>query len=197
VTTVAPPRTTGREIRISTTSLWWWTAIVTTAAAGAMHLAAAAGAVDSGNLAIGFFLLVALGQFAGATGLFLASRGVLRGTTALLFGGLVATAALIGLYLLVHRTGLLADLAGTGGAAADQSAHAGHAVDGSGAVSLGAPVPQQNAFDALGAVTLAVETVTTLALVALLPRRWRTRAVDSLCALGALTWLLWLTGVLG
>jgi hypothetical protein len=192
VTAVAPPRETGREIRISTTSLWWWTAIVTTAVAGALHLAAAAGAVDSGNLAIGFYLLVALGQFAGATGLFLASRGVLRGTTALLFGGLVATAALIALYLLVHRTGLLADLAGTSGT--NTSAHAGHALGGTAAAD---PVAPQNAFDRLGAITLAVETMTTLALVALLPRRWRTRAVDALCALGALTWLLWLTGVLG
>lgn len=196
MTTVLPPRESAREFRITSTSLWWWTAIVTTASAGALHLASAAGAVDSGNLAVGFFLLVALGQFAGAAALFFASRGLLRRTTALLFTGLVATAALIGLYLLVHRTGLLADLAGQGGATA-ATGHAGHAVPVSGPVSLGAPVEQQNAFDALGAATLAVETVATLALVALLPRRWRTRAVDALCALGALTWLLWLTGVLG
>jgi hypothetical protein len=196
VTALLPGQETAREFRITSTSLWWWTAIVTTAAAGALHLAAAAGAVDSGNLAIGFFLLVALGQFGGATGLFLASRGVLRGRTALLFTGIVATAALIGLYLLVHRTGLLADLAGKGDVTA-ATGHAGHAAQVPGQVSLDAPVEQQKAFDALGAVTLAVETVTTLALVALLPRRWRTRAVDALCALGALTWLLWLTGVLG
>jgi hypothetical protein len=48
-----------------------------------------------------------------------------------------------------------------------------------------------------GAATLAVGTVTTPDLVALLPRRERTRAVDALSALGALTWLLWFTGVLG
>jgi hypothetical protein len=195
VTELLPPQQTAREFRVTSTALWWWTAIVTTAAAGALHLAAAAGAVDSGNLAIGFFLLVALGQFAGAAALFFASRGLLRRTTALLFTGVVATAALIGLYLLVHRTGLLADLAGRG--AATTAAHAGHSAEVAGQVSLGEPVAQQNAFDLLGAVTLAVQTVATLALVALLPRRWRTRAVDTLCAVGALTWLLWLTGVLG
>jgi hypothetical protein len=36
-----------------------------------------------------------------------------------------------------------------------------------------------------------------LALTALLPRSWRGRALNALFALGALAWVLWLTGVLG
>jgi hypothetical protein len=39
--------------------------------------------------------------------------------------------------------------------------------------------------------------VTVLALTALLPGRWQSRAANVLLLLGGTVWVLWLTGVLG
>jgi hypothetical protein len=64
-------------------------------------------------------------------------------------------------------------------------------------VSLGAPAAGPVDDGLLGPATLAVQLVTVVALTALLPARLRSRVVNALCLLGALTWGLWFAGVLG
>ncbi|WP_448625184.1 hypothetical protein [Geodermatophilus sp. URMC 64] len=166
-----------------TTAGWSWTAILAFAASGLLHLLVAARHVDHSTAVLGFFLIVAAGQVGAAGLLFVLTRPGLRPSAGLLTAGIAGTVGLIGLYLVAQRTGLFTDLLGTSSAAAGQ--HAGH----------GDPVPAESG--ARDAAVLGLEVLTVVALSALLPRTWRGRVVDALCALGALTWLLWLTGVLG
>jgi hypothetical protein len=166
-----------------TTARWSWTAILALAGAGGLHLLVAARHVDHSAVVLGFFLVVAAGQIGAAGLLFVFTRPGLRPSAGLLAAGIAGTVGLIGLYVVAQRTGLFTDLLGASSAAAGQ--HAGH----------GDPVPAESGV--LDAAVLGLEVLTVVGLTALLPRAWRGRVVDALCALGALTWLLWLTGVLG
>ena len=74
----------------------------------------------------------------------------------------------------------------------------GHSTEASGPVALDLePVSTREPGRLLGTATVAVEMLTVLALTALLPERWRSRAANALLCLGAAVWPLWLTGVLG
>jgi hypothetical protein len=65
-------------------------------------------------------------------------------------------------------------------------------------VALGLePATPREPAGLLGTATVTLETVTALALTALLPGRWKSGTANALLSLGALTWVLWLAGVLG
>jgi hypothetical protein len=197
--TTADDRSAGRqELRAEhRTSLWSWTAILGLAATGVLHLLAAAGHVDHSTVVVGFFLAVAAGQIGAAGLLFVLSRPGLRLSPGLLGAGIAATVALIGLYLVAARTGVFADLLGQGTGTGHHAGPGRPVETGDSLVSLDQPVVLPVSPGVLETAVLGLEVLTVVALTALLPRTWRGRVVDALCALGALTWLLWLTGVLG
>jgi hypothetical protein len=190
--TAAQPETRARR----RASWWSWGAILTLAAAGGLHLLVAAAHVDHSSLVVSFFLAVAAGQIGAAGLLFVLSRPGLRPRAGLLAAGIAGTMALIGLYLVAHRTGLFADILGQSSPVGHQHGGTGHPVETGGLVALDQPVVQPEQPGALDAAVLGAEVLSVVALTALLPRTWRGRTVDALCALGALTWVLWLTGVL-
>jgi hypothetical protein len=200
----APANGPAAEVR------WRWTASLAAAAAGALHVAAAAGHLASGDLVVGFFLLTALAQLGLGVGLFAGSRSG-RGPGARSLAAAVAgTTLLVGLYLVVHTTDLLAGVPGHGAgsaaghvhdgstAAVGATHHAGASIATDGPVAMGEqPTAGGEAPDLLGTATVALELLAIAAMTALLPRAWRSPAVNGLLALGALAWVLWLTGVLG
>jgi hypothetical protein len=74
----------------------------------------------------------------------------------------------------------------------------GHSTETAGPVALSLePVATREAASPLGTATVILEMVTVLALTALLPGRWKSRAANGLLLLGGGTWVLWLVGVLG
>jgi hypothetical protein len=185
---------------------WWWTASLAAAGAGALHVAAAAGHLAAGDLVVGFFLLTALAQLGLGAWLFAAARTGRAGARPLAVA-VAGTTVLVGLYLLVHTTDLLAGLTGhSSGPAAghvhgDGAVAAAHAAGASiatdGPVALGEqPTAGTEAPGLLGTATVALELLGIAAMSALLPRAWRTRVVNALLVLGALAWALWLTGLL-
>jgi hypothetical protein len=125
----------------------------------------------------------------------------LRPDVRLLALALLGAVALVGLYVVAHTTDLLATFQ-----VHDAGAHHGagtvegtpHATETVGPVALGLePVATREPAGPLGAATVATEMVTVLALTALLPARRRSGVTNALLLLGAATWVLWLTGVLG
>jgi hypothetical protein len=175
---------------------WSWTAVVTVAAAGMLHLAAAVAHLGASELVVAFFGVTALGQLATAAGLAMAAVTGQRPPAAVLSGLLAATVGLICLYLVAHSTDLLAGL--TAGAGDGGGGHA-HGAESTGPVSLGTDptVLAAEPSGLLGTLTVAVELVAVVALIALLPPRHRRVAGDVVLALGGVAWLLWLAGVLG
>ncbi|RBY76971.1 hypothetical protein DQ239_12380 [Blastococcus sp. TF02-09] len=179
---------------------WPWAAAVSAAAAGGLHMRAAFDHVGAHDVVVGFFLVVAFAQLALGVWLAMGVVAGLRPDVRLIGLALLATVALVGLYVVAHTTDLLAAFQ-----VHDTAAHHGagtvgteaHSTETTGPVALGLePVTTREPATLLGAGTVALEMVTVLSLTALLPARWRGGAANALLLLGAATWLLWLTGVL-
>jgi hypothetical protein len=183
-------------------SLWHWGAGVSAAAGGALHIAAGVEHLGAHDLVVGFFLLAALVQLGFGAWLLVSTWAGVQPDVRLLALALIGTVALVGLYLLAHTTDLLAAFqvhaaAGGhhGGAAGEPQ---GHSTETVGPVALGLePATPREPAGLLGTATVTLETVTALALTALLPGRWKSGTANALLSLGALTWVLWLAGVLG
>jgi hypothetical protein len=197
---------------------WQLVAALAMAAAGGLHVATAVDHLESGQLAVGFFLLTALAQVGLAAWLLLTAWAGRRPSRELVAFGLLGTVGLLGLYVVAHTTNLLDafavhdvaagghehDVAGRDTVAVDPITGVRFA-DGMPIASDG-PVPMDGSAvqssaghgpEGLGTATVAVELLAMTALTALLPTSWRGRATNALLALGGLTWVLWLTGVLG
>ncbi len=181
---------------------WPWAAALSAAASGGLHIAAAFDHVGTHDVVVGFFLLVAFAQLGLGVWLAMSIVAGLRPDVRLLALALLSTVALVGLYVVAHTTDLLAAFqvhdggGGThhGGGTAPQ----GTSTQTVGPVALGLePVATREPAGPLGAATVATEMVTVLALTALLPARWRGWVTNALLLVGAATWVLWLTGVLG
>ena len=188
---------------------WQWAAALAAAAAGGLHLAAAIDHRESGQLVVGLFLLAAVVQCGGGWLLAVSAlRGQRPGRWALATA-LAGTVALVVLFVVAHTTDLLAGLTGhEAGGAAGHGDHGGtgqagaepqgHSVAVEGPVALSAePEHVADPPGLLGTATVTVELLCALGLTALLPRTWRGWALDVQLALGALGWVLWLTGILG
>ncbi|MGY1639299.1 hypothetical protein ACI78V_21850 [Geodermatophilus sp. SYSU D00742] len=198
-------------------SRWQLVAAAGLAAAGGLHVAAAVDHLESGELAVGFFLLTALAQVGLAAWLVLSAWAGRRTSPELTAFTLLGTVGLLALYVVAHTTGLLDAFAVT------HEAPGGHlhdvpgremlaidpvtgvdftdgmpvAVDGPVAMD-GAPVESGgHGPEAVGTATVGAELLALTALTALLPATWRGRATNGLLALGGLAWVLWFTGVLG
>ncbi len=181
-----------------------WVAAAATAAAGALHVVAAVDHLGAGDLVVGFFLATALAQVGAAAWLAADPTRDLRLPVALLVG----TLGLLVLYVVGHATDLLDpflghDHAAQGpgvqgqgvqgqGAGTDHAAH----TTATGPVALGLEPVEVPAAPVLGTLTAAAECLALAALAALLPVTARRRVLDGVLAVGALAWLLWLTGVL-
>ncbi|MGY1640004.1 hypothetical protein ACI782_02590 [Geodermatophilus sp. SYSU D00703] len=196
---------------------WQLVAAAATAAAGGLHVAAAVDHLESGQLAVGFFLLTALAQVGLAAWLLLTAFAGRRPSRELVAFGLLGTVGLLGLYLVAHTTNLLDafavhdvaagghehDVAGRDTVAVDPITGVrfadGMPIASDGPVAMDGPAaqPTKHGPEGLGTATVAVELLAMTALTALLPASWRGRATNALLALGGLTWVLWLTGVLG
>ena len=176
-----------------------WPAVTAgaTAVAGGLHLAAAADHLGAGDLVVAFFGLTGFAQLSAAVVLLMPLVGPTAARTRHLLAltGLLGTAALIALYVVVHSTDLLSGLlehsgAGTQEHAAGEAGHDGHA-------SVSTPAPEgPEPTDALGTATVAVEVLALCGFVALLPARWSRLASNGLLVVGVLAWALWLSGAL-
>jgi hypothetical protein len=186
-----------------------WVAAAGTAAAGALHVVAAVDHLGAGDLVVGFFLATALAQVGAAAWLAADPTRDLRLPVALLVG----TLGLLVLYVVGHATDLLDPFLGHDHAAQGQGVQGqgvqGQGVQGQGAgtdhaahttatgpVALGLEPVEVPAAPVLGTLTAAAECLALAALAALLPAAARRRVLDGVLAVGALVWLLWLTGVL-
>jgi len=181
---------------------WVVAAALATAGAGALHVAAAVDHSAARDFVVGFFLLTAFAQFGLGAWLLLGTWLGKRPGTGPVALALIGTVALVGLYLVAHTTdlfaGLLAHTDGSAHGAHGAGASAGMAIPTEGPVALsGEPQTAPEPADLLGASTVALEMLSVLGLTALLPRTWRSRAVNALLVLGGLAWVAWLTGVLG
>lgn len=184
----APAAPRGRAVR--------WVAVLGTAAAGVLHVVAAAGHVGAGDLVVGFFLLTALAQVGAAA--WLATGTAAARDARFLLAVVAGTAGLLLLYVVGHTTDLLDPFLGhdhstVGTAAADHTAHS----TATGPVALDLEPVETTPAPVLGTVTAAAEVLALAAAAALLPAGLRRRVLDGLLAVGALVWVLWLTGVLG
>jgi hypothetical protein len=184
--------------------------------AGGLHIAVAVDHLGAGELAVGFFLLTAAAQLGLAGWLLMTSWTGFRPDRRLVGLALVATVALIVLYVVAYTTSLLDAFAVTDSAGGHGGAHAGSshdpgidpvtgvdystgvAIRSSGPVAMAGEVaPVRHAPGILGPATVAAEVLLIAALTALQPARWRRRTINGLLALGGLAWALWFTGVLG
>ncbi|WP_138734589.1 hypothetical protein [Modestobacter excelsi] len=199
MSTVTAPAT----VLARTTVLWRRVAVAGLLGAGALHVAVTAEHLVANDLVVGLSLVSAYAQL--GLGLWLLVGPWLGSSpgTAPLVVALAGSVLLVCLHLVVHMTDLLAgitapDADGVAGHTAGGHGHpAGAAVDVGGPVALGARAPaRREPTDLLSTVLVTAELVSVLGLTALLPRSWRGRTLDALLALGALTWLGWLTGVL-
>lgn len=199
------------------TAHWQLAAALGLAAAGGLHVVAAVDHLAAGSLAVGFFLLTALAQAAGAAWLVLGAWAGTRAGRHAVALALLGTVGLLTLYVVAHTTGLL-------DAFAVHDALSGgheHAVPGRETVAvdpvtgvefaqgmpLGAAGPVAldglpgsaggHGPEAVGTAVVAAELLAVAGLAALLPAAWRRRALDGLLLLGVAAWVLWLTGVLG
>lgn len=180
---------------------WPWVAALSAAAAGVLHLRAAFDHVGAHDVVVGFFLVVGFAQLGLGVWIGMTVLAGLRPDVRLLGLALLGTVALVGLYVVAHTTDLLAAFQVHADAGAHHGSGAvtpgGHSTVPAGPVALGLePVAAREPAGLLGAATVALEMVTALALMALLPARWRGGAANALLLVGAVTWVLWLTGVL-
>jgi hypothetical protein len=195
---------------------WLWVGALGAGVAGGLHIAVAVDHLEAGELAVGFFLLTAFAQLGLAAWLLLNGAAGFRPDRRLVSLALLATVALIGLYVVSYTTSLLDAFAVTEGAAEHAGgAHAGSnhdpgidpitGVDYSTGIAIrsGGPVamageiaPARHAPGILGPATVGAELLLIAALTALQPASWRGRTVNGLLVLGGLAWALWLTGVL-
>jgi hypothetical protein len=183
-------------------SLWRWAVAASAAAAGGLHIAAAVEHLGAHDLVVGFFLLVALGQIGFGAWVAVSAWAGIRPDVRLIALALIGTVGLVGLYLLAHTTDLFAAFqvhdTAAGHHGGTTGVPQGHSTETSGPVALDLePVSTREPTGLLGTTTVAVEMVTVLALTALLPGRWQSRAANVLLLLGGTVWVLWLTGVLG
>ena len=194
-------------------SRWLWAGALGAGAAGGLHLAVAADHVEAGELAVGFFLLTALGQLGLAAWLLLNSWTGIRPDRRFVTLALAGTVALIGLYIVAYTTNLLDTFAVSDGSGAHADGlhvgtqgidpatgvdlSTGMRIPTSGPVAMAGEVtPARHAPGILGPATVAAEFLLIAALTALQPATWRRRTVNALLVLGGLAWALWFTGVL-
>ena len=194
-----------------------WSAALGAGAAGGLHVAVAVDHLEAGELAVGFFLLTAFAQL-GLAGLAAGEqlRPAPRPDRRLVSLALLATVALIGLYVVAYTTGLLDAFA-----VHDSSAHSGGAHGGAEPRSRdrsrdrgrllrrhrdpvrragrhgrrGRPRPARTRDPRPGRPS-PPRLLLIAALAALQPATWRRRTVNGLLGLGGLAWALWFTGVL-
>ncbi|MBJ7451623.1 MAG: hypothetical protein JHC71_06000 [Blastococcus sp.] len=164
-------------------------------------MAAAFDHVDAHAFVVGSFLLVAIAQLGLGAWIAVSASGGRRPDVRLLALALLGTVALVGLYVVTYTTDLLLPFQSHGDVGANHGGgavtHQGSSTETVGPVGLGLePVPTREPAGLLGAATVATEMVTVLALTALLPARQRGGVTNALLLVGALTWVLWLTGVL-
>ncbi|MBB3082994.1 hypothetical protein [Geodermatophilus sabuli] len=198
-------------------SRWQLVAALGLAAAGGLHVAAAVDHLESGELAVGFFLLTALAQVGLAAWLALSALTGRRPSPELTALSVLGTVGLLALYVVAHTTALLDAFAvtdpGTGGHAHDVPGREMLTVDPVTGVDFtqGMPVAVDGPVamdgepvaaaghgpESVGTATVGAELLALTALTALLPATWRGRATNGLLALGGLAWVLWFTGVLG
>jgi hypothetical protein len=188
---------------------WLWTASLAAAGAGVLHVAAAVEHREGGQLVVALFLVAAMAQWGLAWLLAVGALSRRRPGAWTLTAAVVGTLALVVLFVVAHTTDLLAGLTGHAAghdvtAAGGHGEHAGaaepqgHSVVTEGAVALSAePQHVVTPPGLLGTATVALELLCAIGLTALLPRTWRSWALNAQLALGALAWVLWLTGVLG
>ena len=197
---------------------WLWVGALGAGAAGGLHIAVAVDHLDAGELAVGFVLLTAFAQLGLAAWLLLNTATGSRPDPRLISLALLATVALIGLYVVSYTTNLLDAFATTDGTGAAGHAGGGHGdatrssgidpatgVDlstgmanrsGGPAAMAGEVAPVRHSPGILGPATVGAELLLIAALTALQPATWRGRSVNGLLLLGGLAWALWLTGVL-
>lgn len=195
---------------------WLGLGAIGAGAAGVLHVVAAAEHLPAGDLVVAFFLAVAFAQLGLAVWLVMTGVIGVRPDPRLISLALLATVALIGLYVVSYTTGLLdafavhdAAEAGHGGAhgvsghdpgidpvtGVDYSE--GVALRSSEPVSMAGEVPPpEHAPGILGSATVGAELLLITAMTALQPATWRHHTVNALLLLGGLTWALWFTGVL-
>ncbi|MGY1661620.1 hypothetical protein ACI78Q_10420 [Geodermatophilus sp. SYSU D00705] len=213
----AAPAVTGEATSSGRVSRWQLVAAAGLAAAGGLHVAAAVDHLQSGELAVGFFLLTALAQVGLAAWIALSAWSGRRTSPELAAFAVLGTVGLLVLYVVAHTTNLLDAFAvphaSSGGHAHDVPGREILAVDPITGVdftdgmptAIDGPVAMDGTTDsatghgpeAMGTATVAVELLALSALTALLPRTWRGLATNGLLALGGLAWVLWFTGVLG
>ncbi|WP_177212798.1 hypothetical protein [Geodermatophilus ruber] len=211
MTSAAPSR--ARRV----TRLWESAAGLGLAAAGVLHVAAAVDHLEAGDLAVGFFLLTALAQVGVAGWLAIGTWTGSRPSPQLVIMALLGTVSLLALYLVAHMTSLLDAFAvadhgsgghGHGGVRDGQTQidpvtgvdfSAGMPISSEGPLAMDGqqPASGRHGPDGIGTATVTAELLALTALTALAPAGWRGRIVNGLFALGALTWGLWFTGVLG
>ncbi|MGY1822661.1 hypothetical protein [Geodermatophilus sp. SYSU D00079] len=198
-------------------SRWQLVAAAGLAAAGGLHVAAAVDHLQSGELAVGFFLLTALAQVGLAAWMALSAWSGRRTSPELAAFALLGTVGLLVLYVVAHTTNVLDAFAVThatsGGHAHDVPGREMLAVDPITGVdftegmptAVDGPVAMDGTTspasghgpEGVGTATVGAELLVLTALTALLPRTWRGWATNGLLALGGLAWVLWFTGVLG
>jgi hypothetical protein len=211
------PAGTDPAISAGRVSRWQLVAAAGLAAAGGLHVAAAVDHLESGELAVGFFLLTALAQVGLAAWLALTAWSGRRASPELAAFALLGTVGLLVLYVVAHTTNLLDAFAvthpTTGGHAHDVPGREILAVDpitgvdftegmptsvdGPVAMDGSSTVASGHGPEAVGTATVGAELLALTALTALLPRTWRGWVTNGLLALGGLAWVLWFTGVLG
>ena len=219
MTAVAPAPDVARVVLQARrgTARWQLVAALGLATAGGLHVAAAVDHLSAGSLAVGFFLLTALAQAGLAAWLVLGAWAGTRPGRQVVATALLATVALLTLYVVAHTTGLLDAFAvhhvTTSGHEHDVPGRVVTAVDpvtgvefaqgmplgSSGPVAMdGLPASSGgHGPEAVGTAVVTAELLTVAALAALLPASWRGRALNALLVLGGSAWALWLTGVLG
>lgn len=197
---------------------WLWAGALGAGAAGGLHIAVAVEHLDAGALSVASFLFTALAQFGLAAWLLMMSWTGHRPGRRLVTLALLATVALMVVYVVAYTTSLLDAFAISGGSGAGGHSAGGHGgathssgidpatgVDLSTGVAIRSPGPVAMAGEvaaarhdpgALGPWTVAAEALTVAALTALQPATWRRRTVNGLLVLGGGAWVLWFTGVL-
>jgi hypothetical protein len=200
-TALVPAEAGPRHVAAPPHGIWRWVAAVSAAAAGGLHVAAAVEHLGTHDLAVAFFLVVALLQLGLGAWVAVSTWAGVGPDVRLLTLALVGTVALVGLYLVAHTTDLLAvfhvDHAAGAGHHGTTGAPQGHSTETSGPVALGAePVAARGPVGLLGTAAVTLEMASVLAFVALLPGRWRNHAANALLVLGGAAWVLWLTGAL-
>ena len=161
---------------------WLLVAAGTTATAGILHGFVAVEHAGVNARAAASFVLTAATQVGIAAWLTLIARRGAHPRPILAAAALVTTVGFVAAFVLAYTTTRFAGYFG----------HAPEHAD----VLVNAGLDPIEAPGWIGLATVAAELVTLAALVALLPEGWRWRATYGLWGLAALTWALWVVGVL-